>query len=96
MDQEWIRLSIGLITTINDTLFGMTGDYALLGGMILLLFLVVFLMVGLELRYSVMLIAPLAIAMSFGGWFPIWLNVVFWLMVVGLGTFLVYRAYEGY
>jgi hypothetical protein len=91
-------MSIGFLTSISNALYGITGSYILLGTLIILFFLIVFLIIGLEFRYSIMLIAPMIIAMAFGGWFgpTLWVSVTTWLLIVGLGLFLVYKAYEGY
>lgn len=82
--------------TIEETLVGWTGSLAVAGLLIIAFFFIILLIVGLDFRFSLMFVMPLGVAFSDFGWFPGWVSIMFWILFVGLGVFLVYRAFEGY
>ena len=84
-------MAIEFFTTIQQALFGSTGDYLYVAMGILVLFVVLFLFVGIDFKYAVMFTAPLGIAFSNGGWFNSWVGVVYWLLVVSMGIFTVWQ-----
>ncbi len=84
-------MSIGLFSTIEDSLFGVlgfNGDMAISAVAIMLFFIIAFVIGGLEFKYAIMLTSPLVLAFVEMGWFPIWISTIFWLLIAGLGIFL--------
>ena len=83
-------MSIGLFSTIEDSLFASTGSMWIVAICILIFFFLAFLIAGLEFKYATIFTSPLVLGFVKMGWFPAWIQVVFWIMIVGIGGFLAY------
>jgi hypothetical protein len=86
-------MSIALFTSLQDSLFGMTGDLTYVALGILLFFIIILLFVGLDLKFAIILTAPLGVAFSPSigfGWLPIWVAISYWVLVVGMGIFTIW------
>ena len=83
-------MSVGLFTLIEDQLFSNTGSMWLVAIGILAFFFIAFLIIGLDFKYAIIFTSPLVLGFVQMGWFPAWIQVVFWLIIVGIGGFLAY------
>ena len=75
---------------IMGSWFGITGDMTIVAMMILIFFLLAFLLVGIDFRFAMLFCLPLAIAFTAEGWFSAWFSVLFWIITLGLGGFIVW------
>jgi len=83
-------MSVGLFTLIEDSLFTNAGSMWLVAICILIFFFLAFMIAGMEFRYAIIFTSPLILGFVQMGWFPAWIQVVFWLIIVGIGGFLAY------
>jgi hypothetical protein len=81
--------------TIEDTLQGVFGSMALVALLIMLALLIGFMFVGIDFRYSIMFISPLTLAFAQIGWFPQWVSIVFWIVIVMFGGYILWSKVKG-
>lgn len=81
---------IPLISSINDALFGISGSMYLVAIIIMVFFFIAFLVIGIPFKYAVMFTSPLALAFTSIGWFPQIVATIFWLLIGGLGLFMLW------
>ena len=82
---------ISFFQTIQDSLFGTAGNSYLVALGILAFFVIAFLIIGLDFRYALLIPAPLVLAFVSLGWFPQWVGVMFWFLVITLGGFIMWN-----
>jgi hypothetical protein len=81
-------VSLDIIDTLQSSLFGTTGNYVLIGLGIMLFFFIGFIILGIPFKYSLMFIAPMILGFVEIGWFPQIISFIFWLLIAGIGIFL--------
>jgi NADH:ubiquinone oxidoreductase subunit 3 (subunit A) len=84
------------LQSLENSIVGFTGSLTIAALLILFFFLIVLLIVGIDFRFALMFVMPLAVAFTAYGWFSLWVSIVFWLVVIGFGVFLVYRNFESF
>jgi hypothetical protein len=87
-------MSLVFIDTIQSALFGSTGSLYLIGIVILAFFIIAFVMIGLPFKYSIMFTSPLVLAFVEIGWFPQIISAIFWLLIAGLGIFVLWTQFS--
>lgn len=83
-------MTAGMFGGLEDALFGFSGSMWLVAIIILIVFIVAFLIVGVDFRYALIFSSPLVLGFTEIGWFPIWIQTVFWLLIIGIGAYLLY------
>ena len=81
-------MSLDLLDTIMQSWFGYTGDYTLIAIGILIFFVLAFVLVGIDVRYSLIFCLPLAVVFTAQGWFSTWFSIMFWFATIGLGGYI--------
>lgn len=81
-------VNMPLFQSIEDAWFGSSGNMILVAFGIMFFFLIVMLIIGIDFRFALMLIAPLIIVFTEIGWFPDWVAGIFWVLVVGIAIFI--------
>lgn len=61
---------------------------------ICLFFFIGFLIAGLDFRIVMLIESILVVAFAYDGWFPFWVAGMFWILIVGLGIFFVWRKLQ--
>ena len=87
-------MSIDLFDGIMSNWFSSTGDYTLIALGIMAFFVIVLVIAGLELKYSMMFTLPLAVAFSpevGSGWLSPWVAGLYWVLVLGYGGFMLWN-----
>ena len=79
-----------ILSKIEESIVGALGGHELFAIAICVLFLVSLIATGNDFRYSIMIIMPLIPAFAQSGWFPIWVEGLFWIVIVGFGIYFVY------
>jgi uncharacterized RDD family membrane protein YckC len=83
-------MSAEMISVIQSSLFGFTGSFLLIGLCIMIFFIIAFLIIGIPFKYSVMFTSPLALGFVSVGWFPQIVATIFWILIAGIGIFLLW------
>jgi hypothetical protein len=78
------------LSVLQGSLFGVTGSLYLVGILVMIFLIIAFLIVGIPFKYSVMFTSPLAIAFVQVGWFPQIIATIFWVLIAGIGLFLLW------
>lgn len=78
------------IQSIQDSLFGTVGNLALVGLGIMAFFIVIFMIFNIDFRFALMIDAVLIPAFVEMGWFPLWVLGVGWVLIVGIGLFMLW------
>lgn len=76
--------------TIEDSLQGVFGSMTLVALLIMLAILIAFLLIGVDFRFAVMFVSPLTLAFVSIGWFASWVGIVFWILVVMFGGYILW------
>ena len=76
------------IQQIEDALFGSSGNMILVGIGIMAFIFVIFLIFNIDFRLALLFDSPLILAFSKVGWFPSWVGGVFWVLIVGIGIYM--------
>ncbi len=84
-----------IFQTIEDTLFGVFGSMSLVAVLILFVFLIGFMFVGVDFRYSIFFVSPLSLAFVSIGWFPGWVGIMFWIFIIMFGGYLLWQRIRG-
>jgi hypothetical protein len=85
-------MSWEIFTTLQTAFQSIVGnDMYLIGLGFMALFLIGFLILGLDLKYSIMFISPMLIGFSDAGWFPGWIGVMTWILIAGFGLYLLWN-----
>jgi hypothetical protein len=79
-------------TQLEQSLFGMTGNYFLIAIGIIAFFLIVFMLCQIDFRFSILMIAPLGYVMATKGWFNNIYGFTFIGIVIVLGGFVVWNT----
>lgn len=78
------------IQTLEDSLQGVFGSMSLVALLIMLAFIIGFMFVGIDFRFAIMFSSPLAPAFVAIGWFPGWVAIIFWILVVMFGGYILW------
>jgi hypothetical protein len=79
-----------IFQSIEDTLYNVFGSMELVALLIMLALLIAFLIIGIDFRYSIMFVSPLTLAFVEIGWFAKWVSIVFWIMIVMFGGYILW------
>jgi hypothetical protein len=79
-----------LFQTLEDSLQSVFGSMSLVALLIILAFIIGFMFVGVDFRYAIMFSSPLAPAFVAIGWFPTWVAIVFWILVIMFGGYILW------
>lgn len=78
------------INAIEQSVVQSIGSYAVLALILVLVFLGAYLVMGVDFRFSLLLISPLIPSFASGGWIPAWVEGLFWIVGVGFGMYFLY------
>ena len=92
MDKEWINVSIDLFDKIMESWFGSTGDYTLIALAILVFFVLAFVLIGIDVKFSLIIVLPLAYVFTVQGWFSTWFSIMFWFITIGASGYLFWTS----
>ncbi len=84
----WVVL--GFIT-VQDALYGWTGDLTLVALGILAFFIIALILLGLDFRFAILAVSVLIIPMYESGWIPAWIYAFSWIIVISFGGFILWN-----
>lgn len=70
------------------------GDMSTVAIMLLLVFIVGLIMIGLNVKFSVLASLPLALAFQQIGWLKPWVAALYWVIVVGFIIYQIITLYQ--
>jgi hypothetical protein len=79
-----------IIQAVEDALQSVFGSMALVALLIMIIVIIGFMFLRIDFRYAIMLASPLAPAFSAVGWFPSWVSIVFWIVIVTWGGYILW------
>ena len=79
---------IDIFQNIENALFGGVGNMYLVALGIMVFFLIVMMVVGLDFRFALLIDTPLTLVFADVGWFPKWVGGIFWVVVIGISIFI--------
>ena len=84
-------IAISLFTDIEGALFSMFGSMQFVAFAIMIFFILAFLLMGIEFRYAVLIIAPLIVGFGAMGWVDKWLVIMAWIMIITFAGSIVWN-----
>jgi hypothetical protein len=79
-----------IFQTLEDSLVGIFGSMALVALIIMFVLLIGFLFLGIDFKFAVMFVSPLAPAFTAIGWFPTWVAIVFWIAIIVFAGYILW------
>jgi len=83
-----------LFTLVENSLSQTFGSMVIVGLAIIFLFFIVLVIAGVDFRFSLIIIAPLLLAMASSGWFPAYIGGLVWVVVIGFGLFIAWNRFR--
>jgi hypothetical protein len=83
-------MSLNLFNGIEQYLVQSFGSIYILALGLVLFFTVAFLIAGVDFRLIILLNTILVIGFSRMGWIPAWIEGAFWILIVGLGLYMLW------
>lgn len=81
---------------IEQGLISWLGSIALVGAVIILVFIILYVLSRMNFRYAVMIVGCAIPSFVRAGWFPGWVEGLTWFIVVGFGLYYAYSIIKGY
>lgn len=85
-----------LFSGIEQGLISWLGSIALVGTVIILVFVVLYVLNRINFRYAIMVVGCAIPSFVKSGWFPPWVEGLTWFIVVGFGLYYAYSIIKGY
>lgn len=86
-----IILTIPILTNITNQLESSSGNMWIAALGIMVAFMLVMMIVGVDFRYAVMLVSPGLIIFSDIGWIPVWIGGLIFILFIGFGAYMAYN-----
>jgi len=86
-------MTYDIFTQLENSLFGFSGSMAIVALCIFAFFVIAFMFLGLDFKWGLMFSAPALFGMAQMNWFGnlgTWISTSVWILVVGLGIFLLW------
>lgn len=75
---------------IEDILIGIFGNLNYAAVLIIAFFIIAFIFIGLNVRFSVLATTPLGVTFSDVGWLNSWVAGAYWIFIIGFGLYTIW------
>lgn len=82
---------MGFDILLEQIMTGIFGSMNLASIMIIFFFLIVFIILGLNVRMGIIATAPLGVTFALVGWLDSWVGGLYWVFIIGFGLYTVWN-----